>query len=222
MKHVNDLINQPSTTTHTDGQPKADSKQSEAFINQVFKEMEIICPAWRAAYKTQEQLDGAKRRWLDKFISEGINDEQLINKSLSLLEDAGSDFFPTVGKFIGLYRKAALSRCGAPETHKAYTILQGYLQIPQERRDPAKLHPFIYHTLTQPAFDTFAFSRMPAEKAQDYFSNHYSETIDYVLTGGEIKKCAAVDRQLQHNQSSSDRSLEIGRAAIKSLRELLK
>jgi len=165
-------------------------------------------------------------------MSSQVNDQQLISEAVELLKLSGSAFFPTVGSFIGFYKKAALTRSGAPETAKAYRMLRGYLCIPHEQRDPANLHPYIYHTLSNPAFDQLNFNLLGIDRngkdlAREYFTDQYAATLDFTLQGGVIKQCAPKERQIEskpHNPSGivvkSHR--EVGKLAIQAMRKNLK
>ena len=238
MDHINELINnRQSTTTQQTGettysaeeatQAEKDAEQAKKIMNDLFSRLQAACPAWKQAYSNQAAYEATKAEWLKSFLVNGLNDVPLINDAVELLKLSGKDFFPTVGSFIGFYKKAALTRSGAPETAKAYRMLRGYLQVHSEQRDPSRLHPYIYHTLISPAFDPMNFNRMDGEKALKHFSTQYMLTVDYALQGGVIKQCAPKERQIEskpHNPSGivvkSHR--EVGKLAIQSLKESLR
>lgn len=71
-------------------------------VNQLFVRMAAIKPAWQTAYKgNQELLDQARREWLKGFKENGINTLELLEKGLAKAREDQSDFWPSVGKFIG-------------------------------------------------------------------------------------------------------------------------
>lgn len=238
MTHINDLLNNRQSTRTTQvgektysekeaDQAKKDAEQAKKVMNDLFSRLQATCSAWKQAYSSQAELNTTKVEWLKSFMINSVNDQQLINDAVELLKLSGNAFFPTVGSFIQYYKKAALTRSGAPETTKAYRRLRGYLQIHQSQRDPANLHPYIHHTLISPTFDSMKFNLMDGEKALKHFSEQYAMTVDYVLKGGVIKQCAPKERQLEskpHNPSGIvvKSHKEVARMALDNLRESLK
>jgi len=141
-------------------------------------------------------------------MSSNINDQQLINEAVELLKLSGDAFFPTVGSFIKFYKKAALQRSGAPETAKAFKTLQGYLQIPLERREPWRLHPYIYNVLKDSMFDLMNYNllrtdRNGVDEQKEAFTKIYMTVVDRALTGEVIRGCAPPERQLEEKPNPS-------------------
>lgn len=177
-------------------------------------------------------MNAIKPEWLKSFMSSNINDQQLINEAVELLKLSGKDFFPTVGSFIQFYKKAALQRADAPETAKAYRTLTGYLQIPRERREPWRLHPYIYAVITDRSFDLMNFNMLGTDKmngkdlALEKFREIYMTVVDRALTGEVIRGCAPPDRQLEDKPNPSGvvnfGKKDLARNALDSLKASLK
>lgn len=209
--HINDLIsNRQSTTTPQDGQKtysRQEAEQAEEVMNDLFNRLQAVCTAWKQAYSSQDAYQATKAEWLKSFLRNGINDVDLIDEAVDLVKLSGKDFFPTVGSFIKLYKKAALQRSGAPETAKAYRTLTGYLQIPRERRQPWNLHPYIYATIKDPAFDLMSFNLLGTvngkDLAKEKFNEIYMTVVDRALAGEVIRGCAPPDRQLEDKPNPS-------------------
>lgn len=73
-------------------------------VNALFKELQSIFPAWKQAWPSTDALNAAKRSWTKAFMSEGIHQLEQIRFGIERSRALGTDFIPSVGKFIRLCR----------------------------------------------------------------------------------------------------------------------
>ena len=155
----------------------------------------------------------------------GISDYSLIEAGLNACRGSGSPFWPTVGQFIGFCHNAACEQMGALETMEAYKHLLGYYAMPTQSRDVCQLNPIVYHLVSDPSFDVFAFKDMAGEKAVKYFSKHYRSVLKYLVAGGEMRKPVSVDMRIDNPSGVTHRgrsSKETAKKNIAAMRQLLK
>lgn len=88
-------------------------------INQLFKELFAIKPAWRQSIGNQEELDACKRQWLIAFSVSNINSLEKLRSGLKKICLDPNPFFPSPGEFIALCKPDAKD-LGAPELEQAY------------------------------------------------------------------------------------------------------
>lgn len=70
-------------------------------INEIFKELCSIFPAWRNHMKTQEEFNAVRASFAKGMIENGITSMDQVKTGLAVARKQESDFFPSVGKFIG-------------------------------------------------------------------------------------------------------------------------
>ncbi len=85
--------------------------QAEYCMNVVLKELRAICPAWRNAIKNQKELDDVKRIWTKAFMENGIVSMAAVQKGLVVARKNQSNFFPSVGVFIGWCQENDFTEC---------------------------------------------------------------------------------------------------------------
>jgi len=88
------MDNQISTGTQPLGQTDFD------LINSLFAELKSIFPAWRNAFKSQDEVDRVKQAWTKAFIEAKVKDWSYIEGGLKVARRSDTDFIPSVGKFL--------------------------------------------------------------------------------------------------------------------------
>lgn len=73
---------------------------AENIINNLFKQLAGIYPAWRNAFKSTEEIDNAKKQWLIAFQEVELNQVEWIERGLKEARQDTSPFLPSVGQFI--------------------------------------------------------------------------------------------------------------------------
>lgn len=75
-------------------------RESGNIINQIFKALKLIFPAWRQNFKTEKEYLETKALWLDTLIEEKITTQEQIELGLKGAKNHDSPFFPSIGQFI--------------------------------------------------------------------------------------------------------------------------
>jgi hypothetical protein len=155
----------------------------------------------------------------------GLSDWDAIQGGLVTCRASGNAFLPPVGEFTASCRRAVYERLGALDTMAAYKHLIGYYALPRESREPCRLNPAVYHTMSDSSFDVFAFKDMNSDKAVDYFSKHYRETMLFLASGGDMR--TPVDTSMRIDNPSGDNykgrsSMGTARQHLEAMRKKLK
>lgn len=79
---------------------EASQRGSEYVLNVVIKSLRSIFPGWKAAIKTQVELDNLKQQWLIAFIENNIKTDTQIQRGLAAARLSTSSFLPSIGQFI--------------------------------------------------------------------------------------------------------------------------
>lgn len=91
-------INRNNITEHQE-KPVID-EFAKGIINRVFDNLAIIFPGWQYNWKTQEQINGAKREWTKAFIENNICTMEQISHGFSKARKSETNFLPSCGVFI--------------------------------------------------------------------------------------------------------------------------
>lgn len=133
MKDLSQLvkgINRNGITEHKE-KPLID-EFAKGIINRVFDNLAIIYPAWQYNWKTQQQIDGAKREWTKAFIENNICTMKQISCGFAKARKSETDFLPSPGKFI--------SWCTPSPEDLGYPSEQKALEQCVTHRNKTKMH----------------------------------------------------------------------------------
>jgi len=103
MKPVNQLMATmgnlpPSIHAH----PRPVTPQTAEVVNDLFRRLRGIFPAWRQAWPSTEALDAAKAEWIKEFADEGIRTLEQIEFGIQKCRKLKKPFAPSVGEFIAM------------------------------------------------------------------------------------------------------------------------
>lgn len=103
MKSANQLLaamsNQPP---ELHGGPVVVSLETAEVVNDLFRRLRGIFPAWRQAWPSTEALAAAKEEWIKEFASEGIRTLEQIEFGIEKCRKLKKPFAPSVGEFIAM------------------------------------------------------------------------------------------------------------------------
>ena len=71
-------------------------------VNDLFRRLRGIFPAWRQAWPSTEALDAAKAEWIKEFADEGIRTLEQIEFGIQKCRKLRKPFAPSVGEFIAM------------------------------------------------------------------------------------------------------------------------
>lgn len=83
-------------------QPLHVTPQTAEVVNDLFRRLRGIFPAWRQAWPSTEALDAAKSEWIKEFAAEGIRTLEQIEFGIQKCRKSKKPFAPSVGEFIAM------------------------------------------------------------------------------------------------------------------------
>ena len=83
-------------------QPLQVTPQTAEVVNDLFRRLRGIFPAWRQAWPSTEALDAAKGEWIKEFADEGIRTLEQIEFGIQKCRKLKKPFAPSVGEFIAM------------------------------------------------------------------------------------------------------------------------
>ena len=128
--------------------PEDDYSGGEKVVNQILVELKGMKTGWRAAFKSQAEVDRYKQQLLKACYEKGINTIELVNIGLEKARDDESDFLPSVGKFTNWCKP---KKPREHHEHQAMTMAEKYSkknrqakrledQSPERRKELARKH----------------------------------------------------------------------------------
>ncbi len=155
-------------------------------VNALFKELQAIFPAWKQAWPTDSALNTAKRSWTKAFIVEGISQLEQIRFGIERCRSLGTDFMPSVGKFIKLCQPTP-EMLGIPSHDRAFReALEN--SHPSRFGERTWSHPAIRHAALQCEIHNLC-DQIP-EKASKVFDRAYDITIRRLVQGLPLEDIA--------------------------------
>lgn len=155
-------------------------------VNALFKELQAIFPAWKQAWPDDDALRAAKRSWIKAFIVAEINTLEQIRYGLQNCRQNGTDFAPSVGKFIK-WCLPTPAMMGIPSHDKAFR--EALLNLHPARRTSREWsHPAVRHAALQCEMHNLA--DLVSEKASKVFDRAYDITIRMLVDGLPLEDIA--------------------------------
>lgn len=103
MKPANQLMaTMGNLPPATQTQPLQVTPQTVDVVNDLFRRLRGIFPAWRQAWPSTEALDAAKAEWIKEFADEGIRTLEQIEFGIQKCRKLKKPFAPSVGEFIAM------------------------------------------------------------------------------------------------------------------------
>lgn len=166
--------------------PKALPPGTVDVVNALFKELQAIFPAWKQAWPTDAALSTAKRSWIKAFIVAEINTLEQIRVGIERSRSLGTDFAPSVGKFINLCQPTP-EMLGIPTHDKAFreALLNAH---PSRFGDRTWSHQAVRHAALQ--CEMHNLGDLTPEKASKVFDRAYDITIRMLMQGKPLEDIA--------------------------------
>lgn len=155
-------------------------------VNALFKELQAIFPAWKQAWPTDAALSTAKRSWIKAFIVAEINTLEQIRFGIERCRSLGTDFAPSVGKFIKLCQPTS-EMLGIPPHDKAFreALVNAH---PSRFGKRTWSHPAVRHAALQ--CEMHNLGDLIPEKASKVFDRAYDITIRMLMQGKPLEDIA--------------------------------
>lgn len=88
-------------------------------VNEIFRELQAIFPAWKQAWPDRQALDAARKTWIKGLAEAGVTDLDQVRFGLRQARKSSTDFIPNVGKFIAWCTPTPES-LGLPSVEQAF------------------------------------------------------------------------------------------------------
>lgn len=103
MKKANELLaTMGNLPPSIQSEPVQVSPQTAEVVNELFRRLRGIFPAWRQAWPSTEALDAAKAEWIKEFADANIRSLEQIEFGIQKCRKIKTPFAPSVGAFIAL------------------------------------------------------------------------------------------------------------------------
>lgn len=210
MKSVSSVLQTLSNVPSAEVVPlKADSGTVQV-INALFRELMAIFPAWKQAWPDQEAVNAAKGTWTKAFMAEKITKIEQIRFGIEQCRKAGSDFAPSVGKFITLCQPTP-EMLGIPALDAAFCEACRNAH-PAMAGQASWSHDAVWHTAKEAGFENL--NRLETSLARKLFERNYVITVRRLAEGLPLQKMPLA----LPARAEGRRTPEIGNQALAELR----
>lgn len=185
---------QPATPA---AMPESLPEGTVGVVNALFKELRSIFPAWKQAWPDNPSLQAARRSWIKAFIVAKITRLEQIQFGVERCRELGTDFIPSVGKFIKLCLPTP-EMLGIPSSDRAF---REALENAHPSRFGSRVwsHPAIRHAALQ--CEMHNLGDLQPEKASEVFDRAYEITIRQLVAGLPLEDIAI---GIGHDGAKSD------------------
>lgn len=187
------------------------TEQMEEFINWLFFEIQSILPAFKQAWPTKGEYDGAKRNWILALCESNLKTMNQIKSGLKKLRAQNSPFVPTCGQFIELCKSSA-QELGLPMIEKAYTEACKASHPQGEKK--------FSHKVVESAFvnvGSYNLRTYPKSVSYPMFEHAYELSCRAFMEGGELNAIPkAIEEKIDDTLTKS-----IGVSALEWLKKHL-
>lgn len=221
------LENPLSTTTTQAGQMASKSQPMAAgdtqFVNNLFRRLQAIFPAWRQAFATDSDVAEAKRQWTIGLIEAGITNENSINAGLAMARKSKNPFLPSVGQFIGWCVDAKKIQMNFPSIDSVLAQITRYSHArkypPSNLNFMPEIDPIAYwiyqHT------DMHAVRQADEREARRIVSIAYDEAGEKAATGYVFPDPPKLIGEIAPSPSESPEAKAAARKSLSDMKSLL-
>jgi hypothetical protein len=210
MKSVSSMLRQMPNVPSAEVVPLKIDAGTVQVINALFRELMAIFPAWKQAWPDQEAIGAAKATWTKAFMAENITKIEQIRFGIEQCRKLGSDFAPSVGKFIKLCQPTP-EMLGIPPLEKAFR--EACRNAHPVMAGQAKWsHQAVWHTAKECGFEPL--NRLETSLALKLFERNYVITVRRLVEGLPLQ---AMPLALPA-RAQARRTPEIGNQALAQLR----
>lgn len=104
MKNISDVakgLDLAKGDAHYIQKPKLDAQTMDV-VNDLFTTLRRILPAFKNAWPTQAEYQGAKKEWVKAFMQVGLSDIGMIKRGVEKIRVLDTPFIPSPGQFIAM------------------------------------------------------------------------------------------------------------------------
>jgi hypothetical protein len=210
MKSVASIMQQLPNVPSAEVVPLKLDTGTVQVINSLFRELMAIFPAWKQAWPDDAAIGAAKATWVKAFMAENINHIEQIRFGIEQCRKLGSDFAPSVGKFIKLCQPTP-EMLGIPSLEKAFREACRNAH-PSMAGQGKWSHPAVWHTAKECGFEPL--NRLESSLAMKLFERNYVITVRRMIEGLPLQ---AMPLALPA-RAEARRTPDIGNKALAELR----
>jgi hypothetical protein len=156
-------------------QPQPVTPQTAEVVNDLFRRLRGIFPAWRQAWPSTEALDAAKAEWIKEFAAVGIRSLEQIEFGVQHCRKLKKPFAPSVGEFIAMCTPG-------PEDFGMPTAADAWME--------ALMGAYSHEAVQIAANETGIFDLRSAKQSdkglQDRFNRNYEIVLRRALAGQQL------------------------------------
>lgn len=212
MKSVSNMLRQMPNVPSAEVVPLKVDAGTVQVINALFRELMAIFPAWKQAWPDQEAIGAAKATWTKAFMAEKITRIEQIRFGIEQCRKLGSDFAPSVGKFIKLCQPTP-EMLGIPPLAKAFRESCRNAH-PSMAGQANWSHQAVWHTAKECGFESL--NRLETTLALKLFERNYTITIRRLIEGLPLQTMPLA----LASKTVGRRTPDIGNKALAELRAL--
>lgn len=186
-------------------------QECAAVVNKLFADLQVIFPAWKQAWPTQEALDAAKLSWTLGFVAARLRSAEQIRYGVRQCRLHGGDFVPSVGKFIS-WCQPTPEVLGLPSVARAYLDA---CRLAHPAADRSSVHPAVYHAAMETG--VYELANLSEQRSRPMFERNYALVMQMVANGEPLRE---VPKALP--EKVNVRTEAVGRAALAALKSKLR
>jgi len=184
MKSVSNVLQMLPNVASAEVAPVKADPGTVQVINALFRELMAIFPAWKQAWPDKEATSAAKATWTKAFMAEKITTIEQIRFGIEQCRKLGSDFAPSVGKFINLCQPTP-EMLGLPPLETAFREACRNVH-PSMAGQANWSHDAIWHTAKESGFENL--NRLETSLARKLFERNYVITVRRLIDGLPLQK----------------------------------
>lgn len=189
--------------------PRELSDQDTRVVTLLFKQLQVVFPAWQRSFPTPESQARALREWTLALIEAQCTSAQQLEMGMRKAREQDIPFFPSPGMFIKWCQIT-------PETLGLPTVEQALADVARHR----KTHPAVVLAARATRFERQTLS---ADEYSKVFAHAYEQVMQRVMAGEDLAaavlKGLPTQSQIQHNPEYYH---EVGQRGVSSLKALFK
>ena len=181
-------------------------------VNELFRRLRGIFPAWRQAWPTTEALGAAKAEWIMEFVAQRITSLDQIEYGIENCRRLKKPFAPSVGEFIEMCQPT-------PEVLVIPSLDAAFREAcrnahPSMAGQATWSHDAVWHTAKEAGFENL--NRLETSLAKKLFERNYVITVRRLVDGLPLQKMPLA----LPARAEGRRTPEVGNKALAELRAL--
>lgn len=216
MKNINDITKNIQSHQGPDAHKLQGgiNPRVKQIIDELFTQLAAIFPAWKYNWKTEQEVNSAKKEWVKALHESEVNTIEQIKIGVAKARASDSDFLPSPGKFISWCKKTPQD-AGWPDPDAAMKMCIRHREN-QKMFEPRNIYirPMIIELCARINQRWYEIDRLPNEKAMKVFKECYQKLFNSGYVEPEKTDAPALPpkSQIIKNMSGQQKEAEKNRA----------